>query len=79
MLPFVLDKIIAAQGTTVVDEALRQGRCKAKHRTWKSVHQRVGFLVNEPRSFQRIGTVASSVPVHPDVELAWKLISGRGK
>jgi hypothetical protein len=38
MLPFVLRKIIAAQGTIVEDNALRHGRCKAKHRTWESVH-----------------------------------------
>jgi hypothetical protein len=79
MPPFVLDKIIAAQGNTVKDEALRQGRRKAKHRTWESVHQRVGPLVNKPRSFQRIETLASSVPMHPDVEPARKWIAGRGK
>jgi hypothetical protein len=64
MLPFVLDKIIAAHGTTVEDEALRHGRHKAKHRTWETVHQRVGPLVNKPRSFQRIEALASSVPTH---------------
>jgi hypothetical protein len=78
MPPFVLDKIIAAQGSTVEDGALRQGRRKAKHRTWESVHQRVGPLVNKPRSFQRIETLASSVPTHPDVELECKWIAGEG-
>jgi hypothetical protein len=76
MLPFVLDKIIAAQGATVEDEALRHGRRKAKHRTWESVYQRVGLLVNKPRSFQRKETLASSVPTHPDVEPARKWIAG---
>ena len=79
MLHFVLDKIIAAQGTTVEDKALRFGRRKAKHRTWESVHQRVGPLANKPRSFQRIETLASSVPTHPDVEPARKWIAGGGK
>jgi hypothetical protein len=54
MPPFVLDKTIAAQGTTVEGEALRHGRRKAKHRTLESIHQRAGPLVNKPRSFQRI-------------------------
>jgi hypothetical protein len=49
MIPFVLDKIIAAQGTTVEDEALRHGRRKAEHRTWESVHQRAGPLVMSRR------------------------------
>ena len=79
MLPFVLEKIIAAQGTTVEDEALRDGRRKAKRRTCESVHQRAGPLVNKPRSFQRIETLASSVPTHPDVEPARKRIAGGGK
>jgi hypothetical protein len=79
MLPFVLDKAIAAQGTTVEDEALRHGRRKAKHRTWESVHQRVGPLVNKPRSFQRIETLASSFPMNSDVEPARKWIAGGGK
>jgi hypothetical protein len=79
MPPFVLRKIIAAQGTIVEDNALRHGRCKAKHRTWESVHQRIGPLVNKPRSFQRIETLASSVPTHPDVEPARKWIAGGGK
>jgi len=79
MPTFVLEKIIAAQGTTVEDEALRHGRRKAEHRTWESVHQRVGPLVNKPRSFQRIETLASSVPTHPDVELALKWIAGGEK
>jgi hypothetical protein len=70
MPPFVLGKIIAAQGTTVEDEALQQRRRKAKHRTWGSVHQRAGSLVNKPLSFQRIEALASSVPTHPDVEPA---------
>jgi hypothetical protein len=78
MPPFVLDKIIAAQGTTVEDEALRHGRRKAKHRTWESVHQRVGCLVIKPRSFQRIETLASSIPTHPDMEPARKWIAGGG-
>jgi hypothetical protein len=78
MPPFVLDKIIAAQGTTVKDKALRHGRRKAKHRTWESVHQRVGPLVNKPRSFQRIEALASSVPTHPDVKPARKWIAGGG-
>jgi hypothetical protein len=72
MLPFVLDKFIAAQGTTVENKPLRHGRRKANHRTWESVHQRAGPLVNKPRSFQRIQTLASSVPTHPDVEPARK-------
>ena len=76
ILPFVLDKIIAAQGTTVEDEALRHGRRKAKHRTWESVHRKVGTLVNKPRSFQRIETLASSVLTHSDVEPARKWITG---
>jgi hypothetical protein len=79
MLPFVLEKILAAQDTTVEDRALRHGRHKAKHRTWGSVHQRVGPLVNKPRSFQRIEALASSVPLYPDVEPERKWIAGGGK
>jgi hypothetical protein len=78
MLPFVLDKVIAAQGTTVEGEVLRHGRRKAKHRTWESVHQRVAPLVNKPRSFKRIETLAFSVPMHPDVERASGSREGRG-
>ena len=79
MPPFVLRKIIAAQGTTVEDEALRHGRRKAKNRARESVHQRVVPLVNKPRSFQRVETLSSSVPTHPDVEPARKWIAGGGK
>lgn len=67
-LPMVLDKIIEYEGCVVPDEALRHGRRLENH--WESVKPGKTPLKNRPRSFQRIETLVSSVPPHPDVERA---------
>jgi hypothetical protein len=73
-LPMVLDRIIEHKGTVVEDEALRHGRRLAKHKTWESLKPNKAPLKNKPRSFQRIETLVSGVPSHPDVEEARKIL-----
>ena len=52
----------------VPGEALRHGRRLENH--WELVKPGKTPLKNRPRSFQRIETLVSSVPPHPDVERA---------
>jgi hypothetical protein len=73
-LPMVLGRIIEHKGTVVEDEALRHGRRLAKGKTWESLKPNKAPLKNKPRSFQRIETLASGVPSHPDVEEARKIL-----
>ena len=67
-LPMVLDRIIENEGCVVPDEALRHGRRLQNH--WESAKPQHGPLKYKPQSFQRIETLVSSVPPHPDVEPA---------
>ena len=70
----MLGKIIEYEGCMVPDEALRHGRRLANHKTWESLKQNKAPLQNKPRSFQRIETLISGVPSHPDVEEARKIL-----
>jgi hypothetical protein len=76
VLPMALDRIIEHKGIVVEDEALRHGRRLSKHKTSESLKPNKKPLLKNPQYFQRIETLASTVPPHLDVQEARKILSG---
>ena len=74
----VLSEITEYEGCVVPDEVLRHGRRAEK---LESSEVSTGDQKAKPRPFTRIGTLASSVPVHPDVDFSRAMLrsGSRGK